>query len=91
MPTSKDSLQVYAARLRQLAEHEEGIATVMGPGSFQDLCLSDAKVFLASAAALEAVGEVYSMVTRQLAEPRNSNDDQGALVNIATALESLHD
>jgi hypothetical protein len=85
------SLTNHAKRLRELAEIKFDMALVMGLGTYQDLWRSDAAALLAGAEALEAVGEVYSMVTRQLAEPRNSNDDQGALVNIASALESLHD
>ena len=45
----------HAARLREMAEQEKGMATVLPAGTMHSLCLSDAATFIAGAEALERV------------------------------------
>jgi folate-dependent phosphoribosylglycinamide formyltransferase PurN len=55
----------HAALLREIAEHEKGIAKVLGARTMQDLCASRVAAHLAGAEALEAV-EVAKAALRGL-------------------------
>jgi len=66
----------HAARLRQLAEHEKGMAAVLGAGTMQALCITDAAALLAGAEALEAVevAKAALLKVRDHARPTHRED-----------------
>jgi hypothetical protein len=71
-PTGKDSLQVHAARLRELAQEQLDMAKTLTPMYSSGLiatCRADAAALLAGAEALEAV-EVAKAALEQIVNNR---------------------
>lgn len=56
----------HAKRLRELYKIRSDVALAMGPGTYQDLCRSDAAALLAGAEALERLEAIESTSSAML-------------------------